>query len=60
MDNPLTEIERLALRRAEMIIEAWWWEDQGEFQDENNLSDAQMDEINKVPFCIALNRSARK
>jgi hypothetical protein len=35
-------------------LEAWWYEDQGEYQDEEGLTDEEMEELNSVPFKVVL------
>ncbi len=50
--SELTKIEKLALRRAREIIEAWWYEDQGEIQDVYELTDDEMEQMNNVPIDI--------
>lgn len=48
----MSKIENLALARANEIIEAWWHADIGEFQEEHDLSDEEMDQVLSVGLNI--------
>lgn len=40
-----TRIEQLALNRMHTIIESWWHEDLGDFQEQYNLTNEEVEQV---------------
>ena len=47
------ELTELAEQRAHEINEAWWYEDTGEFADEYELTDEELDIVLKTGIQIS-------
>jgi hypothetical protein len=49
MNKTPEQLEAMAVARANQILESWWYEDVGEYQDEEGLTDQELEQILAIP-----------
>ena len=48
------QLEKLALLRAREILSSWWFEDTGEYQEEMQLTDEELETLLEIRFDIKI------
>lgn len=50
----IEKLKKLALKRADIILESWWHECTGEWQDDEELTDEELEYALGIGFKIEL------